>query len=226
MTVCLIHSTISSVTFKTMNLKRFYSFKTIQHVCYYVAMFGCAAILIFYLMLSSCSSHTIHQSSTCNKYQAMSRFSMRNRCTDSKGQHIEEFGPSNSIENTKSTRKRLWVTVRGRLGNQIFNFISAYGIARLNNRELFLSPDLAHKLWNVFDTSALQFGVCSIPSHVPKKRLKIATYQPQEEILPQYDDIELKSWIQTYKYFQKYASDVRRILKFHDFLSVEAQFIC
>ena len=143
------------------------------------------------------------------------RFLLRSTCVDHQGEPVRPNGSGTS---------KLYVDAAGRLGNSIFNFAGGYALSKSNHRTLMLTPKLAYYIQEVFDTPEHgQYGICEVPSTIDSLKLRYAVYQPEVVRLSHRKDIHFHNYLQSYKYFQPYEAEVRRLLSFHDVLISRAQ---
>ncbi|KAI0222672.1 Galactoside 2-alpha-L-fucosyltransferase 1, partial [Lamellibrachia satsuma] len=108
----------------------------------------------------------------------------------------------------------------GRLGNCMFQYASLYGIARINNRSPVINTRLYNGLWDVFSNLTIPRKARSNGTFMREKRY--GTYDPGFENLPD-SDVLLRGYLQSWKYFQRYASEIRQQFAFKDSVLAEAR---
>ena len=108
----------------------------------------------------------------------------------------------------------------GRIGNQMFEYASAYGIARMNNRSVVTHKTNFNTLWTLFTK-------LSVPRSGPLPNMKkmepesYAAYDPKFEKLPE-SNVNLYGYFQTWKFFQKYERDLRAEFTFKETIRSKA----
>ena len=108
----------------------------------------------------------------------------------------------------------------GRLGNVMFQYASLYGIARKNNRSAAINTRLYKGLWDVFSNLTIPRKASSNGEVMRERRY--GTYDPRFENLPD-SDVSLRGYLQSWKYFQKYESEIRQQFAFKDSVLAEAR---
>ena len=108
----------------------------------------------------------------------------------------------------------------GRFGNLLFQYAAAYGIARMNNRSAVVHKTRFNSLWEVFAN-------LTIPRDNPKKmttlrEAKYGTYDRKFERLPD-SNVLIHGYFQSWKYFQRYESDLRKQFVFKESVLSEAR---
>ena len=108
----------------------------------------------------------------------------------------------------------------GRFGNKIFEYAAVYSIARMNNRTA-----LTHT--TRFNELRAAFANLSIPVGKPLPRMKTishsksGTYDRKFERLPNCN-VQLRGYFQSWKFFQKYETDLRREFTLNGTLKMRA----
>lgn len=99
----------------------------------------------------------------------------------------------------------------GRLGNQIFQFISSLGIAQHNNYDCkfnFSHPGcLIHKIFNINNYAFTK-------DIIPKNIISEKSYYFDNTIFNCCDNISLFGFLQSYKYFNQSRDSIKNILNF------------
>ncbi|XP_050392519.1 galactoside alpha-(1,2)-fucosyltransferase 2 [Patella vulgata] len=107
----------------------------------------------------------------------------------------------------------------GGIGNQMFLYASAYGIARSTNRIMLMESNTLNNLFNL-DITQLSRTLCHC---VPKK---VSTYDCayDEDMLniPANINYQIGEYLQSYKYFYKYEQDIKRMFRFRQSLKDSA----
>ena len=108
----------------------------------------------------------------------------------------------------------------GRIGNQMFEYASAYGIARMTNRSAVTHKTKFNTLWTLFTN-------LSVPRSGPLPNMKTmkpgayAAYNRKFEKLPE-SNVKLHGYFQSWKYFQKYERDLRAQFTFKEAIRSKA----
>ena len=113
------------------------------------------------------------------------------------------------VQTTKAVTSRPTLTIcagfAGRIGNLMFQYASGYGIAKENKRQFLFKPKLAEKLqvyFNILQRTKRSEN-CSIKQLVPIGHNSIS--------LPENTSLEISGYLQSWKFFVKYTSDVRSL---------------
>ena len=118
---------------------------------------------------------------------------------------------------------RVWPKLPdGRLGNHLFNLACAYGLARINNRQLILEPQYQKHLMHFLNVSHFPFEIANIPDGTARKNFRYAVYEPQKVHLEEKDYV-IGNYIQTRQYFQPYESEILDIFTIRDDLIAASQ---
>ena len=108
----------------------------------------------------------------------------------------------------------------GRIGNQMFEYASAYGIARMNNRSAVTHKTKFNTLWTLFtNLSVPRSG--PLPNMKTMKPGSYAAYDPKFEKLPE-SNVKLYGYFQSWKFFQKYERDLRAQFVFREAIRSKA----
>ena len=108
----------------------------------------------------------------------------------------------------------------GRIGNQLFEYASAYGIARMNNRTAVTHESNYNTLWNVFPNLSLPRSK-PLPNMHSMSEAKYGTYDKRFEKLPK-SNVQLNGYFQSWKYFHRYEDELRTEFSFNKNLSDKA----
>ena len=117
---------------------------------------------------------------------------------------------------------RIYMDSHGRLGNHLHNFASAFGISKMNNRELVFTPRFMAKISLFLNTSFWRFPVEDIPPGVKRKQIMFARYQPNIDHLGM-EDIEFGPCIQVLQYFQPYLKEINGLMRIKQDLVTDTQ---
>jgi hypothetical protein len=119
--------------------------------------------------------------------------------------------------------KKIYLELHSRLGNQLFQVASAYGIAKKHNRFLII---VSHR--NTYtETFFKDFNIIQ-PKHLPsmhhyKESDNKQCFQYNDSILSN-DNVTIHGYLQTEKYFQDYRQDILSFFK-RDMKLLNAYFI-
>jgi hypothetical protein len=103
----------------------------------------------------------------------------------------------------------------GRLGNRLFMFASAYGIARTHNCRLYLDQWIIDELNLLFEfglTSTITLDEVNLLKNIQSK-YTVCEFSPQFLIYNSIKYLELKGYWQAYGYFIKHAHELKSYLQ-------------
>lgn len=110
------------------------------------------------------------------------------------------------------------------IGNEMFQFASGYGIARQKNMIVAI-PETC-KLQNIFRLSAFVLINTSVCSHFQTLRqLNIGFYDRKIVEFSNNTNVSIIGFLQSYRYFEKYESDIRNAFSFKDITKTKADTI-
>ncbi|KAH9508235.1 Galactoside 2-alpha-L-fucosyltransferase 1 [Bulinus truncatus] len=104
----------------------------------------------------------------------------------------------------------LTATIKGRLGNQMFIYATILGLARAQNRKLFLKD--GQDLITTFQVSFINNGISNSGWKVLKERT-YSTFDPMLMKLPK-ENLTLFGHLQTWRYFPHAQDEIRREFTF------------
>jgi galactoside 2-L-fucosyltransferase 1/2 len=128
--------------------------------------------------------------------------------------NLTEYHPNNPCE-----RIRCAIVLRssgGRLGNRMFMFASAYGLARTQNCHLYVSATIRNELENNFQMKPIDEKIWLSEKKLGQLtniriRDTVCSFLP-ELIRPNaFKNIELHGYWQSYLYFDAYREEIRKI---------------
>ncbi|KAI0226868.1 Galactoside 2-alpha-L-fucosyltransferase 2 [Lamellibrachia satsuma] len=102
----------------------------------------------------------------------------------------------------------------GRIGNQMFEYAAAYGIARMNNRSAVTHVTNFDMIRNLFTNLSLPRSP-NLSNMTTVSEGKYGTYSTKYEKLPE-SNVKLWGYFQCWKYFQRYNNDLRREFTFNE----------
>ena len=115
----------------------------------------------------------------------------------------------------------------GRLGNNMFQFASSYGIARSKGMRLVV-PD-AFELLKVFklnvDVIKENDHVCRPDNVITRSERKACSFDQRLINFPSTADIRIALYLQSYRYFDKYCDELRKQFIFKENIINKAKFI-
>lgn len=117
----------------------------------------------------------------------------------------------------------LCVSFYGRLGNLMFQYASAFGIAKQSNRTFLVSEhDVIPK---IFNTSALTVPDKSYCKHAYNRLEKYhCAFDPNlANFSKDYPKVKLYQYLQSWKYFASVTNEVRKEFKFNDDITKQAE---
>jgi len=138
-------------------------------------------------------------------------------------EHVPLDSNDLSISYKNSDRKKIYIELYCRLGNQLFQVASAYGIAKKHNRTLILVSER-----NTYtETFFKEFNIIQ-REHLPSMRHYYEgdgkqCFRYNDSILSN-DDVYILGFLQTEKYFQEYRQDILSFFK-RDMKSLNSYFI-
>lgn len=117
---------------------------------------------------------------------------------------------------TKKTQHVVCTSYTGRLGNLMFEFASSYGIARSNGMKLVVPTDL--KLLKIFELNGTEIiqnsSACDTGHFVRIGERKCCAFDQKVVNLNATNNVKLVGYLQSYYYFNKYISEVRKLFTF------------
>ena len=119
-------------------------------------------------------------------------------------------------------KHRVYIEMMGRLGNNMFQFASLYGIARTTRRIPAL-PIIDNQLLDVFHLDIMkQASFETVPLGISKlQEEQSGIYTPQLFYLPP-RDVTVCCYLQSWRYFRDYGKDIRKLFRFKDWVEVRA----
>lgn len=123
---------------------------------------------------------------------------------------------------TKIRNRSLCVGFEGRLGNQMFIYASAYGIAHKKNRELII---INNRLVNIFEGISLDRDSAECERLIPYKERRSCAFDHETLEFADDNDVFLKGYLQSWMYFEDYSAAIRRIFTFKRHILFEAKSI-
>ena len=120
---------------------------------------------------------------------------------------------------------RFYAVSYGRLGNQLFNLASTYGLARTYKRLLVLPPDFVANIKNFLNMthlSHMDYETVFAPDTVALQHFKWGIYDEKMDVSND-EDLILGWNLQSFKYFQPYTQDMMNMMVIRDDLVHEAQ---
>jgi galactoside 2-L-fucosyltransferase 1/2 len=133
--------------------------------------------------------------------------------------NISDSQSINRNDDNPCERRRCVVLLRkggGRLGNRMFSFASAYGLARAHNCRLFVSSRSSLDLFGNFQMKTINRTTWLTEDEV--KQLKdirleetVCTYKPELFRPGAFQNLELIGYWQSYLYFDAYREEIRQI---------------
>ena len=108
----------------------------------------------------------------------------------------------------------------GRLGNQMFEYAAAYGIARRHNRSAVIHTTNFKMLWGLFANLSLPRSG-PLPNMQTMGEAKYGMYDTKFDKLPE-SNVKLYGYFQSWKYFQKYERDLRAQFVFRETIRSKA----
>jgi len=116
-------------------------------------------------------------------------------------------------------RKHLMtVNGNGRLGNQIFQVATLLGVAEMHGYTPFISPN--HKITSIFDVNIVKRINLKNVKRVGE--VKAGAYDSRIEKLSHDTNWTLRGYYQSWRYFDHISSQVRKSLKFKDYIIHDA----
>jgi galactoside 2-L-fucosyltransferase 1/2 len=105
---------------------------------------------------------------------------------------------------------------RGRLGNRMFMFASAYGLARTHNCRLHISKSILEELSNNFQMKLIDKNMWLSQEELNnlkniQNQNTVCTFLPELLITNAFKNIELTGYWQSYLYFDAYREEIREI---------------
>ncbi len=137
--------------------------------------------------------------------------------------HIKRI-ESDILQGGPHHQYKMYIEMRGRLGNNMFQFASLYSIARALNRTPVISD--SYELFDAFNRNLRRVVLVDQPeSHV-----KIVSetfggmYSTSLYNLPNMD-LQLCCYLQSWKYFVEYAHEIHSFFQFKDWIQIRAKSI-
>lgn len=125
-----------------------------------------------------------------------------------------------SQNNTKQDSFYLCSIFMGGLGNQLFQFASIFGIAKLKNMRVIVGSDSeinrAFKL-----TVEVRQDMSACHTFKPLTEVKNCAYDPNLENFNVTESLRLGPYLQSWKYFYNFSNDLRKELTFRDEIQAE-----
>ncbi len=135
--------------------------------------------------------------------------------------HIKRI-ESDILQGGPHHQYKMYIEMRGRLGNNMFQFASLYSIARALNRTPVISD--SYELFDAFNRNLRRVVLVDQPeSHV-----KIVSetfggmYSTSLYNLPNMD-LQLCCYLQSWKYFVEYAHEIHSFFQFKDWIQIRAK---
>ncbi len=137
--------------------------------------------------------------------------------------NITEYHPKNLLENP-CERIRCAIVLRssgGRLGNRMFMFASAYGLARTHNCRLYVSTSIRDELSNNFRMKSIDEKIWLSDEELSQlkniqKQDTVCSFLPELMRPNAFKNIELFGYWQSYLYFDIYREKIREIFSARD----------
>lgn len=104
--------------------------------------------------------------------------------------------------------RKITVGFHGRAGNQMFQYASLIGIAKMNN----MTPVLLEitELWNMFDLPISTAYMDKSGKYTEVKEEHTAVYAPKFENIISKTDVYLNRYLQSWKYFENVKMDLKQ----------------
>lgn len=119
---------------------------------------------------------------------------------------------------TKSTNNYVTMNFKGRLGNEIFEYASLYGIARHNH--MIPVVDDKFRLRRIFKISLT--SVKPLANIKRFREAKACAFDEKAFVLDKKYNWTLSGYLQSWKYFIDYSDDIRKELRLQDTIQVQA----
>ena len=118
---------------------------------------------------------------------------------------ISDSSESSHLSEKKSTSLKVYVRGRCRTGNNVFQYVSALGIAHHNNRSVVFNPEMI-KLKAIFPKTEVKF-LNDPPEWEKLVEIGPNRFDPQFFNLPQ-KNITIGTFFQSFKYFEDIFGDI------------------
>lgn len=133
--------------------------------------------------------------------------------------------PTRNLATHASSLSKCVVILRssdGRLGNRLFMFASAYGLARTHACRLYIDAWILRELNSSFRIRTINTISKQEVENLKNIQVKYTVCRFLPELMLPYavEYLELRGFWQTYGFFAKYVVDIKSIFTFHDSIAV------